>query len=76
MSANAATVAEAWDISCPRCRRDECIEVQLTVWAVLTPDGTDIEAQDHEWHPTSQARCSCCGHYAQVAHFWINRGRA
>ena len=76
MTANALTVAEAWDISCPRCRRDEHIEVQLTVWASPTPDGTDIEAQDHEWNPRSFARCTLCNHSGQVAHFWINRGRA
>ena len=76
MSAAAITVAEAWDMTCPRCRRDEHIEVELTVWASLTADGTDIEAQDHEWNPRSLARCTHCDHSARVAHFWINRARA
>jgi hypothetical protein len=50
-----------WAMTCPRCGDDSGTEIAITVWGLLTPDGTDIEAAtigDHKWTPGSPAHCA------------------
>jgi len=68
------TVLEPWGMACPQCGADSQIEIAMTVWGLLTPDGTDIQAAsigDHEWTPDSPAQCATCGHSATVKDFAI-----
>jgi hypothetical protein len=43
---------------CPDCRNGDQLQVVVSVWADLTPDGTVIDAND-EWDSDSLARCAC-----------------
>lgn len=42
---------------CPRCKTGDKLSIEITVWATLVPDGTDIEGQDHEWDDASKVMC-------------------
>jgi hypothetical protein len=43
---------------CPQCRNGDQLQVVVSVWADLTPDGTSIDSND-EWDSDSLARCAC-----------------
>jgi hypothetical protein len=77
---NEQTVTAAWDMACPQCGKDGYIEIAMTVWGRLTPDGTDIDAAttggDHEWTPESPATCCACGYSATVLDFDVSKGDA
>ena len=72
-----STVAEAWEMQCPQCGKDDCIEIEVTSWARLTPDGTDFAdamgcGHEHQWTPESSACCTACDHCARVQDFHID----
>lgn len=52
-----------FDFKCPKCERDDTIEIAASVWVLLTGDGSDSDASefgDHEWDDDSAARCADC----------------
>lgn len=57
------TARENWEMECPSCGFAEMLEVVVTVWARLTPGGTDADISDdpsHEWGRHSPCRCVAC----------------
>lgn len=66
------TVAKIWNISCPKCTRDDQLDIAAAVWVRLCPDGTDAhesEDGDHEWNEHSGIICRACGHGGNVSDF-------
>ncbi len=62
----------AFDMTCPKCGRDDHIDIAATVWVRLTPDGTDIDGPkdgSHEWEPDSVAMCAACSYSGEVKDF-------
>lgn len=55
-----ATVKEEWGMACPECGRDDCLEVEISTMAKLTPDGTTADEYPHEWDRKSYCRCTAC----------------
>jgi hypothetical protein len=66
-----ATVFEEWEMRCPQCDRDDHIDVCVNVWVRLCPDGTYIDAADHEWDQDSLALCARCSFSGSVRDFQI-----
>lgn len=64
------TVASAWGLLCPRCGKDHRLQIELTCWADLSVDGTDVHG-DADWGEDSLCRCTACGHYGSVAAFQV-----
>lgn len=62
------SVKAIWHMQCPSCGSDEKISVEVTVYASLSVDGTEIEGGDHEWTGESGAACKC-GRLGLVAQF-------
>jgi hypothetical protein len=44
------TVKEAWEMECPECKDDTTINIVISVWARLTPDGTDLDIPEDTDH--------------------------
>mgnify|MGYP003664299060 CR=1 FL=1 len=66
------SVKSQWNMACPKCRRDDCIDIVASVTVRLAEDGTDTDAssdQSHEWGDTSVAGCKACGHIGTVREF-------
>lgn len=57
------TVAESWNMRCPKCGSDEEIRIQCTTWVDLLPEGTDNDG-DHVWDEKSPAYCGACDYGA------------
>jgi hypothetical protein len=66
------TVREAWALQCPKCKSDQHIMIEVSSWARLTPDGTDVQEGEHFWEPNSACRCAKCDHWATVADFSVD----
>ncbi len=66
---NPATVAEAWEMICPGCRRDDAIRIKATIAVLLYRDGTDPTDSDTEWDDASISFCDHCGFTATVRDF-------
>ena len=59
-------------LACPKCKLDDCLDVQMTAWTRLTRFGSDAtQAMDgsEEWDKSSQIVCRSCGHQGAVADF-------
>ena len=51
------TVREEWGMCCPKCGKDDKLSIKMTVWAELSPDGTEVSG-DQEWDSDSGCDCS------------------
>ncbi|KAB2912714.1 MAG: hypothetical protein F9K29_18310 [Hyphomicrobiaceae bacterium] len=71
-----STVRETFGLACPKCGRDEELEVWAFTGVLLTPDGT-VEAKDsvHEWSESHHCECRACGFQAQVDAFTVDETR-
>ena len=47
-------------LQCPKCKQGDSLQIQVTRWANLLPNGTDDEAGDTEWDDESEAQCTGC----------------
>ncbi len=56
--ANPSSVAEAWEMICPGCRRDDSIRIKATIAVLLYRDGTDPTDSDTEWDDASICFCA------------------
>ncbi len=65
---SSSTVREEWGLACPKCRRDDRLQVELTTMADLTAYGTEPFG-DQQWDRRSHMRCDACGHSGKVARF-------
>ena len=56
------TVRTQWGMVCPRCGKDDRLEIAVTMWAALDADGTTEDAEDvsHDWYGGSGCRCAAC----------------
>ena len=68
--ANPTTVAEAWEMICPGCRRDDEIRIKATITVSLHRHGTDPTDSDTEWDNASIAFCEHCGYTGTVRDFY------
>ena len=66
---NPATVAEAWEMLCPGCSRDDSIRIKAIVTVSLHRHGTDPTESDTEWDDASIAFCNRCGYTGNVKDF-------
>ena len=60
------------ECQCPKCGRDDQLDVAATLWVRLTEDGSDAdESRDgsHEWDDNSAMICAACNHSGTVADF-------
>jgi hypothetical protein len=64
-----STVRENYEMECPSCKSDKDIQIQIELWVNLTPDGTLVGDQDHEWVGENPARCTYCDHVGTVRDF-------
>ena len=66
---NPTTVAEAWEMICPGCHRDDDIRIKAVIAVILTHQGTDPTDSDTEWDDASIAFCDHCGYTGTVRDF-------
>ena len=59
------SVKEQYNMKCPECDRDDALQVEITVMADLSDEGTE-PAGDHEWDSDSFCRCNECGWSGKV----------
>lgn len=62
------TLRTIFNMACPKCGNDTSLNVVISCWAELRPDGTD-PVGDHEWNEESPCDCSACHHAGIVADF-------
>lgn len=67
-------VRDLYEIACPWCGDDSALRVLITTWAPLSPDGTDANDGEHDWHRHSSCVCDCCGFQGIVADFSFSGG--
>ena len=68
------SVAKEWHLRCPKCGRDDQLDIEALVMVRLTPDGTDADESisgDHTWGDDSVIVCAACDHTAKVKDFTI-----
>jgi hypothetical protein len=68
------TVQTVWDMICPKCNHDEQLDIRVSLWARLTPDGTDPDDAlngDTEWDEDSDCQCGICGFEGKVRDFKV-----
>ena len=61
-------------MKCPKCQRDDEIDVVASIAVRLTPDGTDTDRafdNSHEWGESSVAHCCHCAFCGLVSDFTI-----
>jgi hypothetical protein len=66
------SMTNAFDMRCPNCGAEDCIDIQARLWVHVTDDGTDPDASDngnHEWTQDSPALCTACGYCWRVRDF-------
>lgn len=63
-----SSVRSEWGLSCPQCRSDAHLEVQLATLARLTAEGT-CEFGDGLSDSDSYMRCDACGFDGWVSQF-------
>lgn len=69
-----SSVSTAWEMRCPKCKRDDEIDISVKSWTRLVPDGTDRDEADEtseEWDNDSVCICRACGHKGTVETFQI-----
>ncbi|MDX5370355.1 MAG: hypothetical protein LPL29_13365 [Alphaproteobacteria bacterium] len=54
-----ASVLEEWGMCCPKCKRDDRLQIVALTSVNLTGEGTE-EQGDHEWSGGSDCRCMHC----------------
>jgi hypothetical protein len=62
-------------LRCPECGSSDQIDVNASIWARVTNDGTDPNLSKdgtHEWDDDSPARCAACGHSGKTGVFRQN----
>jgi hypothetical protein len=65
-------MSNQFDLRCPKCCRDDSIDILAAIWVRLTHDGTDPDLAhngDHEWGDESHAICSSCNYRGPVSGF-------
>ena len=67
------TVREFWGLVCPKCRRDDCLQVGIEALVLLLPDGT-LGVGDDEWGQHSPCGCTACNHWETVKSFDVSEG--
>lgn len=67
-----STVREEWSLACPDCGCDDCLQIELTTMADLTPDGADPFG-DQEWDHGSYMRCDNCGKDGHAIDFHVEK---
>jgi len=67
---NDDTVRDTFGMACPSCGSDAHLQLNITVWANLSADGTEPFG-DHHWDDASLCRCHACAHSGNVAAFRI-----
>ncbi len=63
------SVLTEWEMCCPNCKRDDCLQIEMTCWADLSVEGTDLDTDVcHEWDQGSECRCRAegCGWQGNV----------
>lgn len=55
-----ATVRDEYGMICPNCGRDDALRVEISTMAALSADGTDADAEAHEWNGASRCACKAC----------------
>jgi len=65
------TVRAIFELACPSCGTDECLQVELTTMSTLSADGTEPFG-DHYWDGDSHMRCANCGHRGIVTDFELD----
>jgi hypothetical protein len=71
-------MANFLNLRCPRCDRDDGIDIQATVWVRVLADGTDADASehgDHDYTPRSRTVCAHCSYAARLADFQAKPAR-
>jgi hypothetical protein len=66
------SMTNVFDMRCPNCGADDCIDIQARLWVRVTAEGTDADASengDHEWTQDSPAHCTACGYCRRVRDF-------
>ena len=64
------SVRDQWGLACPNCASDEYLQVQVTVMANLSVEGSD-PCSDQVWEDDSFIRCRSCFHTGTVKSFGI-----
>ena len=62
------------DHQCPKCGRNDELDVQALIWVRITEDGTDAdlaEDKDHTWEDDSPIVCNSCGWQGKVKEFAV-----
>jgi len=65
-------MSNQFDMKCPRCGRNDEIDIAATVWVRLCHDGTsifDAHNGDHEWSDDSPAFCCACDYAGTAGNF-------
>jgi hypothetical protein len=68
------SVTTNWNMRCPKCGRDDKIDIAASVWIRLVSEGTDADQShdgSHEWDDGSAAKCAACDYADKVATFRI-----
>ena len=68
-------MTNCFDLRCPKCGNSDQIDVNASIWARVTNDGTDPNLSKdgtHEWDDDSPARCAACGHSGKTGVFRQN----
>lgn len=67
------------NIRCPKCRRDDGIDIEATVWLHVGTEGTAPEIAATEGHfdytPRSPAICRHCSFVGRLSNFSVERAR-
>lgn len=56
------SVLSEWGLRCPKCERDDQLDIVALAHVRLTEDGTDHDEArngDHEWDDESDISCGC-----------------
>ena len=59
------TVRDEWAMACPKCGKDDELDVLASLYVRLTPDGSDANTShdgEHAWSSLSATKCCACGH--------------
>lgn len=65
------SVRDHFELECPCCGSDECLQVELTCMTDLSADGTETFG-DHHWDGDSHMCCANCGHRGTVTDFELD----
>ena len=72
------TVRDEWAMVCPKCGKDDEIDVLASAYVRLTPDGPDASAShdgEYAWSIYSATKCCACGHTGIAREFGCQKGK-